>query len=265
MDLTISKKMPVIFVGHGSPMNAIEDNDFTATWAELGKVLPKPKGILCISAHWYTKGVRITDSENPNMVYDMYGFPEALYEVKYPAPGAPDLAKKTKKRVELDGFSKVEIDNSWGLDHGAWSVLCKMYPAADIPVCQLSVDQTLDLKTHFEIGKSLKSLREEGFLILCSGNVVHNLSKVNWEMPSGYPWALTFDQYIKNAISEGNDTCVIDYKEAGACANLAFYSEDHFAPLLYSLGARDKGDKVTIFNEGCVLGSLSMTGYVFEA
>ena len=191
-----TKKMPALFIGHGSPMNAIEDNQYTRNWIEIAGEFPKPKAILAISAHWYTDGSRITDEAHPKMVYDMYGFPDELYKVLYEAKGAPELAHLTKDLIKRD----VKIDNSWGYDHGTWSVLCKMYPEADIPVYQLSVDSSASAQTHFKIGQEISALREKGVLILGSGNVVHNLSKISWEMEGGHPWAVDFDNYIKNKI-----------------------------------------------------------------
>jgi len=191
-----TKKMPALFIGHGSPMNAVEDNQYTRNWMKIAGEFPKPKAILAISAHWYTNGSRITDEAHPKMVYDMYGFPDELYKVLYEAKGAPKLAHLTKDLIKRD----VKIDNSWGYDHGTWSILCKMYSEADIPVYQLSVDSSASAQTHFEIGQEISALREKGVLILGSGNVVHNLSKIGWEMEGGHPWADDFDNYIKNKI-----------------------------------------------------------------
>lgn len=253
-------KMPVIFVGHGSPMNAIEDNIYSRTWKEIAEKIPKPKIILSVSAHWFTRGIRVSDAEKPEIIYDMYGFPEELYRVSYAAPGAPETARETVKLMS----SKVEIDNSWGIDHGIWSVLCRMYPEADIPVFQLSVDQTASAEEHFKIGKEIGALREKGVLILGSGNVVHNLSKVNFGMQGGYPWAETFDGYIKDKIIKGQYKSVIDYRAASEWSEQAFHTPEHFYPLLFVLGASRQEDKLTVFNNSCTLGALSMTGYLFE-
>lgn len=254
------KKMPVLFIGHGSPMNAIEDNEYTAKWETLCNKIPRPTAILCISAHWYTKGVRITDAKNPKMVYDMYGFPDELYQIIYGASGAPELAHQIK---EILG-NHVKIDNSWGLDHGAWSVLCRIYPKADIPVFQLSVDSSASAKQHFEIGQKLSTLREQGVLIIGSGNVVHNLSRVDWNTEGGFSWAEEFDQYIYDNIINRSYENVIHYERAGKASSLAFYTMDHFAPLLSILGASNEKDRILTFNKSCVLGSLSMTSYLFE-
>ena len=253
------KRMPVIFVGHGSPMNAIEDNAFTKTWEALGKRLPRPKAILAVSAHWYTEGTLTSDAENPRTIYDMYGFPRALYELKYPVKGDADLTEAVK--VILG--DTVSIDNGWGIDHGTWSVLCKMYPEADIPVVQLSVHARAAAQVHYDIGKRLATLRDEGYLILGSGNIVHNLALISWDMPGGFPWAQAFDDYVKSAIVEGRHDDVIHYERAGDSAKKAFYTPDHYFPLLYALGASDAGDQVEVFNDVCLMGSMSMTGYLF--
>ena len=254
------KKMPALFIGHGSPMNAIENNEYSAKWKALGVSLPRPEAILSISAHWYTKGTKIMDSPAPKMIYDMYGFPEELYKIVYAAPGSPQFAHKAKELIT----HTVSIDNSWGFDHGTWSVLHSIYPKADIPVFQLSVDMNASPKEHFRIGQELRALREQGVLIFGSGNVVHNLSRISWDMEGGYPWAEEFDNYIKSSILNKRYENVIDYKKAGASASLAFNTTDHFAPLLYVLGASDEEDKLSVFNNSCALGSLSMTSYLFE-
>lgn len=199
-NISLIKKMPVLFVGHGSPMNAIEDNFYSRNWVEIARQIPKPKAILAISAHWFTNGSRITDEAHPKMVYDMYGFPDELYEIVYKADGVPKLAHLTKDLIKRD----VQVDNSWGYDHGTWSVLNKMYPQADIPVYQLSVDISASAEVHLQIGKEISSLREKGVLIIGSGNVVHNLAIINWDMEGGYPWAVDFDNYIKDKIIKNN-------------------------------------------------------------
>lgn len=255
------QKMPVLFVGHGSPMNAIENNRFSEEWKVLGKKLPRPEAILSVSAHWYTKNSWVTDSESPKTVYDMYGFPDELYKIVYGAKGAPELAHKTQKLISR----KVGIDNSWGCDHGTWSVLHRMYPLADVPVFQLSVDGYASPAEHYQMGRELSSLREEGVLIMGSGNVVHNLREVDWDMEEGgYPWAEEFDLYIKENILAGKDENVVSYEKAGSCAPRAVPYSDHYSPLLYALGASEGRKNITVFNEGCVLGSLSMTSYIFE-
>lgn len=252
--------MPVLFVGHGSPMNAIEDNDYTRNWAKIAREIPKPKAILAISAHWYTNGSSITDEEHPKMVYDIYGFPDELYKVVYKAKGSPKLAHLTKDLIKRN----VKIDNSWGYDHGTWSVLSKMYPEADIPVFQLSVDSSASAEAHFEIGKEISALREKGVLIFGSGNVVHNLEKISWGMEGGHPWAVDFDYYIKDKIIKRQYQEVINYENAGKSSELAFFTPEHFYPLLYILGASNEDDRVSIFNDSYVMGSLSMTSYIFQ-
>lgn len=256
----MDKKMPVLFVGHGSPMNAIEDNEYVRTWKEIAKKIPKPEAILCISAHWVTSGTRINDQENPKIVYDMYGFPQELYNVKYDANGSNRLAHETIRYINR----AVKIDNSWGIDHGVWSVLCNMYPEADIPIYQLSIDDNISAETHFDIGKDIGILREKGVLIIGSGNVVHNLSKVKWTMEEGYPWALEFDNFIMENIKNKNYENVVHYEKAGNSSKLAFVTTEHFYPLLYVLGAVGENDKLSIFNNSCTMGSLSMTCYLFE-
>lgn len=253
-------KMPVLFIGHGSPMNAIEANQFTEGWEKIASEIPRPKAILSISAHWYTDGTRITDSDQPRTVYDMYGFPHELYEVAYPAEGSPETARLTKGLIQKE----VKIDNSWGCDHGTWSVLCRMYPKADIPVLQLSVDRFADAEAHFELGREIRALREKEVLIFGSGNVVHNLSRISWDMQGGYPWAGEFDNYVKEKISQRKYGDVIHYQSAGQAAKLAFTAPDHYAPLLYVLGASSEDDRLTVFNDSCTMGSLSMTSYLFR-
>lgn len=252
-------KMPVLFVGHGSPMNAIEDNIYTRKWIEIGAALPRPEAILVVSAHWTTDGTCITDSPHPRTIYDMYGFPKELYEVAYQPPGSPKHARMSAELLENS-----RVDNSWGIDHGSWSVLCRMYPKADIPVFQLSLDLNASRQKHFEIGQALKPLREKNVLIMGSGNVVHNLSRVNWDMTEGYPWATEFDGYIRDRILERKFHEVIDYKRAGQSAQFAFRTMEHFDPLLYVLGASDASDRITVMNDNCTMGSLSMTSYLFD-
>jgi 4,5-DOPA dioxygenase extradiol len=251
-------KMPVLFIGHGSPMNAIEENEYTASWRTLTREIPKPKAILSISAHWYTRKTRILTAEKPKMIYDMYGFPKKLYEVRYPVSGAPGWAENVKKMLDRE----VIEDNSWGIDHGSWAVLCKMYPAADIPVFQLSVDADSSIEEHFGLGKQLAWFREQGILIFASGNVVHNLGKIDWKMTGGYDWARQFDQYIEKSMMEHDTEAILHYADFGNAATLAVPTPEHFYPLLYAAGASDKRDRVRVYNTSCVFGSLSMTSYL---
>lgn len=254
-------KIPVLFVGHGSPMNAIEDNSYTRNWRSIAKKIPKPEIILSVSAHWYTKGTRIMDQETPKTIYDMYGFPKELYELTYNVPGAPDMAKASKELISRETL----YDNSWGIDHGTWSVLVHMYPDRDIPVFQISVDASAPPAEHYRIGKELKALREQGVLILGSGNIVHNLRLVDWNKENeGFDWAYDFDEYIYENILAKNHDNILKFNELGDAARLAVPTPDHFYPLLYALGASDEDDKISVYNKSPVLGSLTMTTYLWE-
>ena len=252
----LKSTMPVLFVGHGSPMNAVEDNAFSLGWTEISKRIPMPEAILCISAHWFTHGLKVNDSPHPRQVYDMYGFPEAVYKVTWPAPGASVLADRVG---EMTG---ARVDNSWGCDHGTWSVLRRMYPAAKCPCFQLSVNGDAPMDVHYGLGKTLSPLRDEGLLIVGSGDVVHNLALIDWEREKGYAWAEEFDGHIKDAVLRGDHQEVINYAGADPLSRRAFSTPDHFLPLLSVLGASRKGEPVYVFNEGCVMGSLSMTSYL---
>lgn len=254
-------KMPVVFMGHGSPMNAIEENKYVEEWRALREKIPKPEAILSISAHWFTDGTRVMTTDTAKTIYDMYGFPEELYSVVYNAKGSPQYAQEVKSLISRE----VIIDNSWGYDHGTWSILHRIYPEADIPVFQLSVDRDASAAQHYRMGQELYNLREQGVLILGSGNVVHNLSRIDWNKENqGYSWAEEFDDYICKNILERQYQNVIDYQKAGSSSSLAFTTMDHFAPLLYVLGATNEQDKITVFNKAYALGSLSMTSYLFE-
>ncbi|NMA65098.1 MAG: 4,5-DOPA dioxygenase extradiol [Clostridiaceae bacterium] len=254
-------KMPVIFAGHGSPMNAIEDNDYSRTWRDIAKRIPKPEVIISISAHWYTKGTKIMNDEVPETIYDMYGFPKELYEIVYNAPGSPGIAKIAKELISKE----TEYDNSWGIDHGTWSILVHMYPKRDIPVFQISIDAYSPPETHYKIGRELKCLREKGVLLFGTGNIVHNLRLVDWHMGSkGFDWAYEFDDYIYENVMNKNHDKILNYDEMCSSAKHAVPTPDHFYPLLYVLGATDEEDKVSVFNKSCELGSLTMTGYLFE-
>ena len=254
-------KMPVLFIGHGSPMNAIEDNEYSRTWRSIAEKIPKPEAILSISAHWFTKGTKVMNEEEPKTIYDMYGFPKELYEVIYNSPGSPNIAKVSKELISKE----TEYDNSWGIDHGTWSVLVHMYPNRDIPVFQISIDANAPPETHYKIGKELRPLREKGVLIFGTGNVVHNLRLVDWHKGSkGFDWAYEFDDYIHENIETKNHNNIIKYNELGEIAKLAVPSPDHFYPLLYTIGASDEEDKVSVFNKSCELGSLTMTSYLWE-
>ncbi len=254
-------KMPVIFVGHGSPMNAIEDNTYTRGWREMAKKIPNPKAIISISAHWYTKGTKTMNEETPKTIYDMYGFPKELYEIIYNPPGNPRLAETAKKLITKESV----FDNSWGIDHGTWSVLVHMYPKRDVPLFQISIDAAAPPEAHYKIGQELKVLREKGVLLFGTGNIVHNLRLVDWNMEdTGFDWAYEFDGFIKENIQSGNHENIMNYVGLGETAKLAVPITDHFNPILYILGATDKDDKISAYNESCMMGSLSMTSYLFE-
>jgi 4,5-DOPA dioxygenase extradiol len=254
-------KMPMMFIGHGSPMNAIEDNSYTRSWREMVKKIPKPESIVSISAHWYTKGTKIMNEENPKTVYDMYGFPKELYEISYNVPGNPKLAENVKNLITKQSV----FDNSWGIDHGTWSVLVHMYPERDIPVFQISIDASAPPEDHYQIGKELKSLRNQGVLLFGTGNIVHNLRMIDWGMDDkGFDWAYKFDEYIRENIENRNHENVINYLSLGETAKLAVPTPDHFNPILYILGAYDKEDKISTYNNSCMMGSLSMTSYLFS-
>ncbi len=250
-------KMPVLFVGHGNPMNAITDSVYKASWIRIGKKL-KPRAILCVSAHWYINKTRVNPKEDPEQIYDMYGFPEELYQVKYPVKGSRELADRV---IDLLG-SDVEYNTDWGIDHGTWSVLKWMFPDADIPVMQLSINGTMKADYHFDLGRMLSPLRDEGILIIGSGNIVHNLRKVQWGMDTGFDWAFEFDGLIRDAIVQGDFQKTIDYQELGECAKLSVPYPDHYYPLMYALGAALPEDEVLCFNEVCDMGAISMTSYL---
>lgn len=253
-------KMPVVFVGHGSPMNAIEANAYSAGWQQLGKELPVPEAILIVSAHWYTKGTRVMTQANPKQIYDFYGFPKTLYEVVYPVHGSPAAAHKA---LEVLGDLAVP-DETWGIDHGSWSFLKHLFPNADIPVFQVSIDRTQPPEFHYKLGERMKALRNQGILIIGSGNVVHSFRGSSFDMAGGHPWAYEFDDYIHRCISEGNHEGVVRHEQAGPSAKLAFETPDHYYPLLYALGASNPDDHIRSFNRACVYGGFSMTGYVFS-
>jgi 4,5-DOPA dioxygenase extradiol len=247
-------KMPVLFVGHGSPMNAIEENEFSRVWMETGKAMPRPKAILCISAHWETDGTQVTAMKEPKTIHDFYGFPPALYKLTYPAPGSPDLAKLVRETVKN---VPVSLDQTWGLDHGAWSVLGRMFPEAEIPVVQLSLDRTKDAAFHYELGKELRSLRYQGILVVGSGNMVHNLGMMSWQ-DTGYDWTLECDETLRRFISSGDHDSLVHYERLGKAARLSIPTNEHYLPLLYTLALQDKQDSLRFFAEQVTLGSISM-------
>lgn len=251
------RRMPLLFVGHGSPMNGIEDNEFSRRWSEMGKQIPQPTAVLCISAHWFTRGTFVTAMENPQTIYDFYGFPPELYSVKYPAPGNPKLATETKSLITK---TTVGLDHEWGLDHGCWSVVRKMFPEAKIPVLQLSIDGTKSAEWHYELAKELSVLRKKGVLILGSGNMVHNLGIIDWKNPDGgFDWAVEMDEKFRTMIVNEEHKKLMDYKSLGKAAMLSIPTPDHYFPLMYILGLKEKNEDISFFNEKLVMGSVSMT------
>jgi 4,5-DOPA dioxygenase extradiol len=252
-------KMPVLFLGHGSPMNAIEENEFVEGWRNIGMTLPKPSTVLCISAHWETRGTHVTAMENPKTIHDFGGFPDELYEVQYPAPGNPDLALEIKN---LAAKTQIGLDEKWGLDHGCWSVVRHLYPNADIPVIQMSMDYYMSAQQHYDLAQELVILRNKGILIIGSGNMVHNLGMVAWNKLNdtyGYDWAIEADEKMKKFILNCDHKQLINYKSQGRSFDLAIPTPDHFLPLLYALALQEKDDTITIFNDKPVGGSLTMT------
>lgn len=248
----------VVFVGHGSPMNAIEDNVFSNSWKNLQNKLIKPKMILAISAHWFTNGQFVRTKENNEQIFDMYGFPKELYEIKYEPKNNVEFARKLIS--ELD----IKEDNSWGIDHGIWSILCKTYPNADIPVVMLSVDKNKSPREQYEFGKKLERILKDHILVIASGNVVHNLQLIDFNKKDGYNWAKNFDKYIKDNIINKNIEAVIDYYNNSFDYRHSIPTPEHYYPLLIALGCAGEYKEVEIFNEGCDLGSVSMTSYIFE-
>lgn len=249
--------MPAIFFGHGNPMNALADNAYTIGWASIGKSLEWPKAVLCISAHWYLSETAVTAMETPRTIHDFGGFPPELYKVQYPAPGAPQLAARVKS---LLAPLPVELDRGWGLDHGTWSVLCHVFPHADVPVVQLSIDETRPPEFHYEIGKLLAPLRDEGILIIGSGNIIHNLHSYAWGRHEVKPfdWAVRFETLARDLLLKGDDAPLVSYESLGRDALLAVPTPDHYLPLLYVLGLRRPEDEITFPVEGFDGGSISM-------
>jgi len=254
----LTGSMPVLFVGHGSPMNAIEDNAFSRAWAALGERLLRPEAILCVSAHWLTEGTSVTAMETPRTIYDFYGFPQQLYQVSYPAPGAPELARRIAGLIQ---GAQVRLDEEWGLDHGTWSVLRRMHPRADIPTCQLSLDYRLSPAERYQLAAQLRPLRDEGVLVVGSGNVVHNLRQAS-PGAAPYDWAVAFDAWVVARLLDGDHQALIDYQGQGQTARLAHPTADHYWPLLYSLALQDEGEALSFFGEQIVYGSISMRGVV---
>jgi 4,5-DOPA dioxygenase extradiol len=255
-----SETMPLLFLGHGSPMNAIEENEFVRGWRQAGQSIPKPNAILCISAHWETPGTFVTAMDNPPTIHDFGGFPKKLYEVSYPAPGSPELVYEMQRMVSI---TAVEPDYKWGLDHGCWTVVKHLFPSADIPVIQMSLDYRRPAQYHYDLAKELVSLRKKGILITGSGNMIHNLQLVAWDRLSddeyGYDWAMEASEKMKAYILSGEHQQLINYKSLGPAFKLAIPTPDHFLPLLYILALKNKDEKVSLFNDKAIAGSLTMT------
>ena len=251
-----NKRAPVLFIGHGSPMNTIEDNAFTRTMRSLGEKLEKPRAILVVSAHWLTAGTYVTSTEKPKMIYDMYGFPEALYDFKYPAPGSPAFAKLVSDTVEKPRVKN--DDGAWGLDHGTYSVLASLFPKADVPVLQLSIDMSEPPQFHYELGRELKKLRDQGVLIVGSGNIVHNLRRMDWHKEGGFDWAVEFDAWTKKHLESGDYAPLYSEFSKSEAGRLSVPTPDHYYPLLYVLGASDAKDELKFEYESLEMGAISM-------
>ncbi len=257
--------MPVLFLGHGSPMNAIEENEFVKGFRDLAKTIQRPSAILVISAHWETRGTFVTAMEKPMTIHDFGGFPQALFDVQYPAPGSPSLANETKELIKT---TDVGLDTKWGLDHGAWSVVKHLYPLADIPVIQMSIDYTKTPQYHYDLAKELAALRKKGVLIIGSGNMVHNLRMVAWDKMNtdnyGFEWAVEASEKMKTHILNDDHAPLINFKNQGRSFDLAIPTPDHYLPLLYTLGLKEENEKVSLFNDKAVGGSLTMTSVKIE-
>ncbi len=260
-----TEPMPVLFLGHGSPMNAIEENEFVTGFRNIGKTIPKPNAILCVSAHWETRGTFVTAMEMPKTIHDFGGFPKALYDVEYPALGSPELAKEIKSMVKS---TPISLDDKWGLDHGAWSVIKHLYPKADVPVIQLSLDYNKTPQYHYDLAKELSSLRKKGVLIIGSGNMVHNLGLVAWNKLNadgyGYDWAIEANEKMKKHILSNDFQPLINFESQGKAFDLAIPTPEHYLPLLYALALKGEKEKVSLFNDKAVGGSLSMTSLKIE-
>lgn len=258
--LSNTKKMPALFLGHGSPMNAIDENEFVTGFRNIAGQIPTPNAILCISAHWETKGTFVTAMQKPKTINDFGGFPQALFDVQYPAPGHPELALMTKNLIKT---TTVGLDKEWGLDHGAWSVIKHLYPKANIPVIEMSLDYTQPPQYHYELAKQLSALRTKGVLIIGSGNMVHNLGLVAWDKLDtadyGFEWAMEASYKMKQLILSGNHTSLINYRSMGKAFDLAIPTPEHYLPLLYVLALKGDNDPVMFFNDKAVAGSLTMT------
>ncbi|MFU1858754.1 4,5-DOPA dioxygenase extradiol [Sphingobacterium sp. NGMCC 1.201703] len=259
-ELNPTDKFPVLFLGHGSPMNAIEENEFVQGFRKIGKTFEKPKAILVISAHWETRGTFVTAMEHPATIHDFGGFPQALFDVQYPAPGSPTLAHETQRIVTK---TEIHLDDKWGLDHGSWSVVKHLYPQADVPIIQMSIDYTQPASYHYEIAQQLAELRKKGVLIIGSGNMVHNLRMVAWDKLNttgyAYEWATVANDKMKKLILDGNHQALIDFRQQGKEFDLAIPTPEHYLPLIYTLALQEKNEDILLFNDNAVAGSLTMT------
>ncbi len=252
-------RMPVLFLGHGSPMNAIEENEFVAGFRKVGREIQKPNAIICISAHWETRGTFVTAMDMPPTIHDFGGFPQALFDVQYPAPGDPELAKETKALIKK---TEVGLDDQWGLDHGAWTVIKHMYPKADVPVIQMSLDYYQPPQYHYDLAKELSALRNKGVLIIGSGNMVHNLGMIEWSKlnaPYGYDWAIEASDKMEKFILDGDHQSLINYKSQGKSFQLSIPTPEHYLPLLYALALKEDHEEISLFNDKALAGSLTMT------
>ncbi len=258
--LKSTDRMPALFLGHGNPMNVITDNEFKVKWQEVGRNLPRPAAIAVVSAHWLTDGTAVTINPQPKTIHDFYGFPEELYKQIYPAPGAADYANLTIENVKSVSIAAA---SDWGLDHGAWTVLVHLFPKADIPVYQISIDYHKHPEYHYNLAKELSFLREKGVMVIASGNLVHNLRMVNWsENPEPYPWALEFDEFVKNSLMNNDSTALVEYKSRGRLADMAHPTNDHYLPLIYAQGVRSEKDELAFFTDVIDMGSVSMRSFI---
>ena len=253
-----SETMPVLFVGHGNPMYAITDNEYGRAWHELGKTLPRPNAVLCISAHWETNGTFVTAVERPKTIHDFYGFPKPLFDIEYPAPGSAELAGETKVAITK---TNVGFDQDWGLDHGCWSVLRHIYPNADVPIVEMSIDRTRGAQWHFELAKELAVLRSKGVLIVGSGNMVHNLRTIDMNMTGGFDWAMEASDTMKKLISERDFKSLTNYTNLGRAVQLAVPTPEHYLPMIYALGLANPDENISLFNDKAEAGSITMTSF----
>lgn len=257
-----TERMPVFFIGHGNPMHALHNNNFTKTLNSIPQTILKPKAILVISAHWLTRGTYVSTTANPKTIYDFGGFPDELYRVKYEPTGAPELANEIKEKISSP---EIKPDNTMGLDHGTWTVLKHIYPAADIPTFQLSIDFSKPAAFHFELAKQLTYLRDKGVLIIGSGNLVHNLGMLDFNRPdSGYDWALEFDAKVKELLEKGDLKSLVDYEKLGKSALLSIPTNDHYLPMLYSLALKTEKENISQLYEGLEAGSISMRSFIIK-